>query len=158
MILVGCSSAKKISGNRFIHKSLNRELIISFDNDSLCSLTNTFDCEDIDDKLKTIVIKAIYKRREGMIILRNVTCEKGNCKYPPNIDVPVQQSNECPFLNGPSRAKREVFDGRTYQNEYYKFGLIPNIDIDTLYINDDELTLIKKIDRGNFGFVFKKMN
>lgn len=158
MTLVCCSSAKRVSGSKFIYKSLNRELVLSFDNDSLCSLTNTFHCDDIDNKYKEIVVKAFYERRQDIIILKNVSCVKEDCKYSSNIDIPIQQSIKCSFLDSDGRTKKEVFDGRTYQSDYYKFGLVPNIDIDTLYIHNNEVTLIKKIDRGNFGFVFKKVN
>lgn len=158
IMVYSCSSTKKISGKGFVYKSQNRQLSLSFENDSLCSLKNVFYCDDIDNKYKEIIIKATYKIQSDMIIIRNINCKGFTCEYAPNMDIPIQQSNNCVFLNKESRTGKAVFDGRTYQSDYHKFGLVPNIDIDTLYIIKDEITFVKKIDRGSFGFVFKKVN
>jgi hypothetical protein len=155
LILYSCSTTKDISGKKFIYRSPNRELLLHFENDSLCSLKNIFYCDDIDKKYKEITTKATYKRQSNMIILKNIVCKDYACEFSPNIDIPIQISSKCFFLNKESRNKKTVFDGRTYQSEYHKYGLVPNIDVDTMYINNNQITLVKKIDRGSFGFVFK---
>ena len=150
-----CSSIKEIAGKKFSYTSPNRKLLLSFENDSLCSIKNIFYCDDIDNKFKEISIKATYKRQSNMIIVRNITCKDNFCKYPSNIDIPVQESTKCIFLNKDNREFKMIFDGRKYQSDYHKFGLVPNIDIDTMYIYKNKITLIKKIGNGNFGFIFK---
>lgn len=155
LVTFSCSSIKEIKGKQFSYSSPNRELFLSFENDSLCSIKNVFHCDDIDNKYKEITIKAIYKRQSNMIIIRNVTCKDNTCKFPPNIDIPIQISNKCLFLNKENRNGKEIFDGRKYQSDYQKYGLVPNIDIDTMYIYKNKITLVKKIENGNFGFIFK---
>jgi hypothetical protein len=155
LILYSCSTTKGIAGKKFIYESPNRELLLFFENDSLCSIKNTFYCDDIDDKYREIVIKATYKKKSNMIIIKNIDCKDNTCQFPPNIDIPIQTSNKCLFLNKENRNEKTIFDGRTFQSDYHKYGLVPNIDIDTMYIYKNQITLVKKIGRGNFGFIFK---
>ncbi len=155
LILYSCSTIKDISGKKFTYRSPNRELLLYFENDSLCSLKNIFYCDDIDNKYKEITIKATYKKQSNMIIMKNIVCKDNACEFSPNIDIPIQMSNKCIFLNKESRNGKTTFDGRTYQSDYHKYGLVPNIDIDTMYINKNQIIFVKKIDKGNFGFIFK---
>ena len=155
LITFSCASIKQIAGKNFSYTSPNRELLLSFENDSLCSIKNIFYCDDIENKYKEITIKATYKRQSNMIIIRNVTCKDDTCKFSTNINIPIQESNKCAFLNKAHRESKMIFDGRKYQSDYHKYGLIPNIDIDTMYIYKNKITLIKKIENGNFGFIFK---
>lgn len=148
----------KISSKNYSYRSLNRELLLSFENDSLCSIKNVFYCDDIADMYKETIIKATYKRKSNMFIITNLTCKSSSCEYFPNMDIPSLQSSKCIFLNKENRTEKAIYDGRTFQSDYRKYGLIPNIDIDTLYIIKDEIILVKKIDRGSFGFIFKKVN
>jgi hypothetical protein len=147
-----CSSIKQIAGKKFSYASPNRKLLLSFENDSLCSFKNIFYCDDIDSKYKEITIRASYKRQSNMIIIRNVTCKDNTCKFPSNIDIPIQESNKCVFLNKENRDSKMIFDGRKYQSDYHKYGLVPNIDIDTMYIYKNKITLIKEIGNGNLLF------
>ena len=155
IITFSCKSIKEITGKKFIYSSPNRELLLSFENDTLCNIKNIFQCDDIENKYKEITIKATYKRVSNMIILKNVICKGDNCNLPQYIDIPFQTSNKCFFLNKENRNGKLIFDGREYQSNYYKYGLVPNIDIDTMYIYKNKITLIKKVKNGNFGFVFK---
>ncbi|WP_290806405.1 hypothetical protein [Flavobacterium sp.] len=130
-------------------------MILHFENDSLCSLKNIFYCEDIEERYKEIIIKSNYERRGDTIFLENVNCKQEDCNYNTTIEIPIQNSLTCDFLNEESRKSKVLFDGRSYKSKYYEYGLVPNIDIDTLYINKKNIILVKKIKNGNFGFVFK---
>ena len=90
-----------------------------------------------------------------MIILKNITCKDDSCIYQQNIEIPIQKSSNCSFLNNEGRNSKTVFDGRTYQSDYHKYGLVPNIDIDTMHISNGKIILIKKNNNGNFGFIFE---
>lgn len=155
IVLYSCSSIKSVSGKKFVYESLNRELILSFDNDSLCTLKNVFYCDDIDKKYREITIKATYKKNGDIIILKNIDCKENSCVLPPIVEIPTQASNKCNFLSSESRESKKIFDGRTYQSEYLKYGVVPNIDNDTLYIYKKQITLVKKFERGSLGFIFK---
>lgn len=150
-----CSSLKELKGKRFIYKSQNRELLLAFSNDSMCSIKNTFFCDDIDNKFKEMTINATYKKQGDMIIIKNINCKDNNCIYPQSIEIPIQKNSSCIFLNNEGRKTKTIFDGRKYQSDYHKYGLVPNIDIDTMYINKRKIILIKKVENGNFGFIFK---
>lgn len=154
-ILSSCSTMNNISGKQFLYESYNRKLVLSFQNDSLCTLTNTFHCNNIDEKYKEITVTTIYKRESNMIFLRNIDCKDNGCIFSPIFDVPIQESNNCNFLSRESRNFKKIFDGRKYQSEYLKYGAIPNVDIDTLYIHKKQITFIKKIESGTIGFIFK---
>ena len=155
LMLFSCSTNKDISGKKYVYKSLNREFLLFFENDSICSFKNIFYCDDIDNKYKEIVIRATYKKKSNKIIIKNLDCKDNTCEFPPNLDIPIQTSNKCQFLNKENRNEKKIFDGRTFQSDYHKYGLVPNIDIDTMYIYKNEITFVKKYGRGNFGFIFK---
>lgn len=155
LTLYSCSTMNKISGKEYIYESPNRKLTLFFENDSVCTLKNIFYCDDMDIKYREITSKAIYKKKTDMILLKNIICENSSCEFSPIVDIPIQESSKCVFLNRESRTSKKGFDGRTYQNEYLKYGAVPNIDNDTLYIYKKQLTLIKKIERGSIGFIFK---
>lgn len=150
-----CSSSKELKGKKFIYKSQNRELLLTFSSNSMCSIKNTFFCDDVEDKFKEITVNATYKIQGNMIILKNITCKDDSCIYQQNIEIPIQKSSNCSFLNNEGRNSKTVFDGRTYQSDYHKYGLVPNIDIDTMHISNGKIILIKKNNNGNFGFIFE---
>jgi hypothetical protein len=150
-----CSSVKNLKGEKFIYKSQNRELLLTFSSDSVCTIKNTFFCDKIDDKFREITINATYKKQGNMIIIKNINCKNNDCVYPPSIEIPVQENSDCVFLNNEGRKNKTVFDGKTYQNDYHKYGLVPNIDIDTMYISERKIIFTKKIRNGSFGFIFK---
>jgi len=154
-LLVSCSSLKVISGKKFKFNSNNRELILHFENDSLCILKNTFYCDDIEEQYKEIIVKSKYERRGDSIFLKNINCKQDDCNFSTIIEIPIQNSLSCDFLNEESRQSKVLFDGRSYKTKYHEFGLVPNVDIDTLYINKKSIIFVKKIKNGNFGFVFK---
>lgn len=150
-----CSTMNIISGKSFLYESNYRKLVLSFQNDSLCTLTNTFYCDDIDERYRKITITAFYKIQSDMIFLKNIDCKDNLCVFSPILDVPIQESNECNFLSSEKRNSKKIFDGRTYQSEYLKYGAVPNIDNDTLYIYKKQITFVKKIENGTIGFIFK---
>ena len=45
--------------------------------------------------------------------------------------------------------------GPNYLTAYEKFGLVPNVDIDTLRIIKNKIVLSKKESNRNIGFIFK---
>ncbi|MFP9112972.1 hypothetical protein ACLI1A_03465 [Flavobacterium sp. RHBU_3] len=155
VIFYSCSTTNKISGKKYIYQSLNRELILSFENDTACTLKNIFYCDDIDIHYKEITIKTTYRKEKDIIILKNINCMENKCVFPPTIDILIQVSKNCDFLNIENREPKKIFDGRTYQSKYYEYGSVPNIDIDTLYVYKEQFTLVKKVGRGSIGFVFK---
>lgn len=150
-----CLSVKNLKHKKFIYKSKNRELSLTFSGDSMCVIKNTFFCNKIDDKFREIKINATYKKQGNKIIIKNINCKNNNCIYPPTMEIPIQENSDCLFLNNEGRKSKIIFDGRTYQSNYYKYGLVPNIDIDTMYIVKRKIIFVKKIKNGSFGFIFK---
>jgi len=153
---LSCSSNRDLKGKKYTYKSKNRELVIKFNENNTCSIKNVFLCNDIDDEFREIIINATYKRYNDMIVFRNFNCKDDGCIYPSYIEIPAQNSSNCIFLNKDERKNTTIFDGRTFQSDYYKYGLVPNIDIDTMYIVKNKIIFTKKTESGSFGFVFSK--
>lgn len=151
-----CTSVKNLEENKYIYKSKNRELVLIFNNDNTCSIINIFLCNDIDEDIKEIVINATYKKTGNMIVIKNVNCITNDCSYSPIMEIPIQKSINCSFLNNEEREGERIFDGKTYNSNYDNYGLIPNIDVDTMYAIKKEIIFTKKTKEGSFGFVFKK--
>lgn len=122
-----------------------------FDNDSICRLKNTFHCDDIDPEIKEITSICKYRRVGNIIYLRNVNCEDDDCKNDLTFNLSVQNSKSCYFLNEKYRS-RELVIGPSLSREYKKFGLVPQIDIDTLRIIKNRILLYKKSGNYSIGF------
>jgi hypothetical protein len=147
-----------IERKSFRYKSYKREIILNFSNDSIVNLTNIFYCKDLKNEYKVINIQGIYKRlNKEMILVRNIECKDNNCLLPPTIEIPPQESVNCDFLNIEKRRDKVIFDGRSYSSDFKKYGLIPNLDVDTLFTIKNKIYLIKKIinEGMTLGFEFK---
>jgi hypothetical protein len=144
-----------VKGKVFMNESINRKLVLSFSNDSTCTFKNIFNCEDIDDEYKNISINATYKRDFNTIIVTNKLCKTDDCVLAPKIEIPIQKSKKCDFLNEDYRKDKIIFDGRHIKSKFHEYGIIPNIDIDTIYIYKNKIILLKVIDNVNRGFIFK---
>jgi hypothetical protein len=153
-ILVSACSIKVISGKTFNAKTKNRIAQLKFDNDSTCHFINTFLCNDIDPKIKQIIITCRYKRQDNLILLRNMECKSDSCNFAFTIDIPIQESKKCNFLNNESR-KVLNSAGPNYLNTYEEFGFVPNIDIDTVYIVRNRLIFVKQNAYRSIGLIMK---
>jgi hypothetical protein len=154
LILGACHSTKELSGKTFNYESQRRTLAVIFNSDSTCVLKNTFHCNDVSQAIKEIMISCTYQRIDDVIYIRNVNCTDDNCKYDLTIAIPPQDSEQCGFLSDDARKSR-ITIGPNYATAYEKFGLVPNIDIDTLRIVKNKIMLFKKGAERNVGFVFK---
>jgi len=154
IVMVSCSTIKNIGGNTYKYKSEKRTLELSFENGSICRLKNTFFCMDIAPNVREITIICNYKRNGDTIFLRNIDCNSDTCKKALTISIPPQESSECFFLSSSSRKRNTTF-APDYATEYEKYGLIPNIDIDTLYVVKNKIILYKRDSLTNVGFIFK---
>lgn len=151
---ISCSISKELGGKSYSYKSKKRTLQLFFDNDSICRLKNTFHCHDIDPEIKEIVITCKYERVKDTIYLRNLDAESNDYENSLTFDIPVQNSRSCAFLNKESR-KRKISIGPSYTTEYQKYGLVPRIDIDTLYIQKNKIILYKQAASKSVLFIFK---
>lgn len=154
LILGACQSIKELKGKTFEYESRKRTLAVIFNSDSTCVLKNTFHCNDVSEDVKHIMINCTYKRLNDVIYLRNVNCTDANCKYDLALEIPPQESDQCDFLSEDAR-KSQITIGPNYPTAYEKFGLVPNIDIDTLRIIKNKIVLFKKDSTRNIGFIFK---
>ena len=153
-VFMSCSVTRDLGGKSFIYKSKKRTLQLIFDNDSICRLKNTFHCKDIDVNVRELTIICRYKRVDDKIYLRNINCKNDSCIYDITLYVPPQESIQCDFLNEEKR-KNKIFFGPNYTTEYQNYGLVPNIDIDTLYVQKNKIVLYKQNENASIGFVFK---
>jgi hypothetical protein len=147
---------KNLSGEKFIAKSKMRTLELVFENDSICRLTNTFDCKDLDPEVKEITIISKYERKGDLVFIRNVNCKKNDCHYSLTKELPFQKSSKCKFLNEGSRGPRANYIGPRYMTDYEKFGLVLNVDIDTLHIVKRKIFFVKSENGITIGWEFKK--
>jgi hypothetical protein len=145
------NTISELSGETFTYKSEHRKLKLKFVNDSICTLTNIFDCPDIEQEYKIIVQECTYIKKGNDIYLKNKELKIGDKSY---IEIPPQSSNVCDFLSTKNR-KRPFYVGHYSATEYEKYGIIPNITIDTLRIINNKIVLYKAYDKGSLGFVFK---
>ena len=152
VIIYSCGTITKLSGKKFVYKSEQRKLELKFVNDSICTLTNIFDCPDIEQEYKIIVQECTYTKEGNKIYLKNKELKYGDSLY---IQIPSQNSNVCDFLNENGKAKQN-YNRAEYLLYYKENVIIPNITINTLYITNNKILFVKNYDRGSFGFVFKR--
>lgn len=153
-VIASCSVTKNLGGRTFNYKSKKRTLQLIFDNDSICRLKNTFHCNDIDLDIKELITTCKYKRVNDRIYLTNIDCKSDSCEYDLIINIPIQNSKECDFLNKEYRTHKNTI-GPNYTTEFKKYGSIPQIDIDTLYIQKNKILLYKQKGKESIGFIFK---
>ena len=144
-----------MTGKSYSYKSKKRTLELVFENDSICRLENTFHCDDVDSEIQKITISCVYNRVEDVIYIQNLDCVNDNCEYDIWVNFPFQNSKPCSFLNEEHREKRQLRIGPNYSTEYHKYGLVPNIDIDTLYVIKNKIIFYKDVSHKSIGFVFK---
>jgi len=125
----------ELSGNTFTYKSKRRKLELKFVNDSICTLANIFNCPDIEAEYKIIVQKCKYTKKGDDIYLINQELRFGDKSY---IEIPPQISSICDFLNEKNR-KHTFYIGPNYATNFEKYGVIPNIAIDTLRIMQNKI-------------------
>jgi hypothetical protein len=132
-------------------------LELKFVNDSICTLTNLFYCPDIETEYQIIVQEFTYNRNGESIYVRNKNPKYGNDLY---IEIPVQNSSVCDFLNENKRKMLDrtkvIYIGPNYSSDYEKHGRVPNITTDTLILMKNHIFYYKKTINGSFGFIFKK--
>ena len=151
---LSCNTSKELAGKSFKYNSKKRTLELIFDNDSLCKLKNTFYCKDIDINIKELTIFCKYKRINDTLYLININCKQDTCKYDLIVPIPPQHCKQCSFLNEEHRTHPITY-GPNYSSDYQKYGLIPNIDIDTLYLVKNKILLYKHDSKMSIGFVFR---
>lgn len=152
-LIVSCRITKDVSNQSFIYKSENRTLELIFDSDSTCQLINTFHCSDIDLDVRELTTYCSYLKIGDKIILRNLNCKTDTCKYDLFMDIPVQKSVECDFLNEENRIQQTL--SPNYSTQYKEKAAYPLIDIDTLQILKNKIVLYKQNNFESIGFVFK---
>lgn len=155
LLALACGSLDNLNGQHFVSQSNKRKLTLTFTSDSTCMIKNIFYCDGIDQQYRQISINLNFKKSGNKIIVRNVNCDNDSCIYPPIIEIPIQTNSDCSFLNADGRKRKNLFDGRSFQSAYERYGLIPNIDIDTMYIVKRKILLTKKTKSGSIGFIFK---
>ena len=155
LLFVSCNVTKDLVGDVYSYKSKRRTLQLIFDNDSICRIKNIFHCKDIDEEIKEITTVCEYIRVEDTIYLKNIDCEHDTCEYGLFMDIPFQNSKKCYFLNEEHRRARALRVGPSYKGEYRKYGIIPKIDVDTLYILKNEILFYKQSNWESVGFFFK---
>jgi hypothetical protein len=153
LLFYSCDITKELNNSSYSYKSKKRTLRLVFSNDSICRIENIFHCNDIDLDIKELTTTCIYKRIGNTIILKNVNYQKDSI-FNLYLNIPPQESNKCSFLNSDKRMHSSI--GPNYPTEYEKYGLVPNIDIDTLLISKNRIILIKPSQLINLCFVFKK--
>ena len=156
--LFSCTSTRKLDHHCFRFQSYNRSLDLIFENRSTCKLENIFYCDDLDRNVRKISIVCDYRRVHDTLFLKNVNCKNFDCQYPPFVDIPYQNSKNCAFLNQDARFDKNInslYDG-DHTPEFSKYGVIPNIDIDTAYIFKNKIVLCKMNEGYYRCFVFTK--
>ena len=146
--------SKDISNNTFKYKSKRRAMQLVFENDTICRLVNIFHCNDIDSEVKKLTTTCTYRRNGDTIFVRNINCKSDDCNYDLMWDIPIQESKKCGFLNLANRSSEKNI-GPNYLTDYQKYGIVPNIDIDTLYIIKNKIFLNKQNEEMRISFLFK---
>ena len=153
---LSCNNIKKVTGHSFEYISKNRKLELIFDSNSNCELRNTFNCRDLPPNVRKISINCTYKQMHDTICLKNIACNNDPlCKKTLTIEIPPQINQSCFFLSDESRKKKFII-GPNYESDYEKYGMIPNIGLDTLYIVKNKIVLYKKDSSGSVGFIFSR--
>jgi len=150
-IISSCSTVSKLRGNKYTYKSKQRILELIFTDQTTCVLKNTFHCPDIEEKYRIISTECNYTQKGDTIFLCNKNLNYHNGLY---IEIPPQNSEKCEFLNEKSREKKFTI-GPNYATDYEKYGVVPNITTDTLYIIKNKIVLFKKSENRSIGFIFK---
>jgi hypothetical protein len=152
LVVVSCASIKELPKNKYVYKSKNRTLEMYFKDSSTCVLKNTFECPDIDPNFKNITIECNYLRKGDTIFLNSKNLNNSGNLY---LDIPPQESINCDFLNKEKRHRASSV-APSYATDYDKYGLVPNINQDTLYIIKNKIVLFKKNKNRSIGFIFKQ--
>ncbi|GGF11776.1 hypothetical protein SAMN05443634_10313 [Chishuiella changwenlii] len=151
IFLSNCNTSINIPKNKFVYKSKNRTLEVYFKDDNSCLITNTFHCPDIDENYKIIKMEFDYLRKGDTIFLNNKNPSYEEGLY---LKIPEQESEKCDFLNKEKRERYGKFVP-TYSTDFEKYGIVPNLNIDTLYIIKNKITFFKKNSTQSIGFIFK---
>ncbi|MEN6501952.1 MAG: hypothetical protein ABFC55_06210 [Tenuifilaceae bacterium] len=154
LVLASCSIPKDLSNSTFKYKSKKRTLQLVFVNESICRLENIFHCNDIESDVKELTTICTYRRNGDTIFLKNINCENSDCNYGLIREIAPQESKQCDFLNSEKRGRR-VTVGPNYLTDYQKYGLVPNIDIDTLYVIKNKIFFNKQNKGMSVSFIFK---
>jgi hypothetical protein len=149
-----CNPTKNLVGKSFKSHSKHRTAKLNFDNDSIGRFINIFHCTDIDPEYKTVTILFNYRKTDDKIILKNINCKSDSCTNNFTLDIPLQSSKKCSFLNKDKREKRFGI-GPNYLTAYEKYGFVPSLDIDTVYIVKRKLIFVKQQNWRSIGFVLK---
>jgi hypothetical protein len=151
LTILSCNIPKELNNSSYIYKSKKRTLRLVFSNDSICRMENVFHCNDIDLDIKELTTTCVYKRIEDKIILRNVNFQRDTNLY---LYIPPQESINCSLLNANKREHSKI--GPNYLTQYEKYGLVPNIDTDTLLLFKNKILLTKPGELINKGYIFRK--
>lgn len=150
-IIFSCSTVSKLQGNKYTYKSKQRTLELTFVDESTCILKNTFHCPDIEEKYRIINTECNYTKKGDTIFISNKNLNHHNGLY---IEIPPQNSEKCEFLNEKNREEKFSIGAR-YATDYEKYGIVPNITSDTLYVIKNKIVLYKKGKNRSIGFIFK---
>ncbi|MGY6649211.1 hypothetical protein [Wenyingzhuangia sp. IMCC45574] len=148
IVFFSCNSTKDLLGQTFKYKSKSRILELHFKNDKDCVLKNKFKCDDIDEDLKIIHVSCSYRREGNKIILSNKNNDNNEGLF---LNITKQNSKDCSFLN--QKAKPPFTPN--YTTDFDKYGIIPAIDTDTLYIYGNKILLYKQNQSRSIGFIFR---
>ena len=147
-------SKNHINGKTYTYKSKNRTLELKFVNVTLCILTNNFKCKCIDPESRSLSQSCRYILKSDTLILQNLSYKKKNASSDLILSIPSQNCSECWFLSDESKKMNRLFGGN-YLTDYQKYGSVPNIEVDTLFMMKNKIFLTKTDGKISFTFIFK---
>jgi hypothetical protein len=154
LLSISCSVDTNFIGKTYKFKSKKRELSLTFENDTLCVFKNRFKCKNLDPNVGSISIWCTYKRVGSQVFLKNTSCPTGTpCSYELTYPMPAQMSPDCAFLSQDTDTLIRI--GPNYPTPFEKFGIVPNIDVDTLSLFKKGLLLYKTNGRRSVGFILE---
>ena len=139
IFLIGCSVSNKtvLKKNYIFDENSQRKLILTFHNDSVCTLKNVYNYEEIEEN--ELIQNCKYKLLEQKLLLINDntfldTLGKGYF-YFPNIE-------KSDSTNLGTNDKINI--GPKYISDKERYAKVPFIDMDTLIVYKRKLIWIKK--------------
>jgi hypothetical protein len=139
IFFTGCVTSSKVlhKKNYVFNDNGQRKMILTFQNDSNCTLKNRYNYEKIEDN--ELLIKCLYRIINHQVILVNRdnfidTVGKGYFYFPN-----IENFDSSNMLSG-----NIVFIGPNYSTDKERYAKVPYVDRDTLIIHKRKLLWIKK--------------
>ena len=144
------SKIRSLKGKTFEYKNKTSILRLNFVNDTLLYLTHTFRCQCLDPEVKEIKQVCTYKVSDDSLFVKNILCKTEPCIFESNFNIPIQDCSKCWFLSAKAREQvTAIYMGPHIYTDYEKHGIVPQIDVDTFYIVNNRIFIIKYIPFGS---------